>query len=70
MSIKQAIHKLEIAMMEEVKKYSITMSGIRKQIEEYRSKCDHSNVTFVSDPSGNNDSYHVCDECGKEIEKQ
>ena len=69
-SIPEAIRKLELAMMEEVKKYSVTMSGIRKQIEELRNKCSHGNTTYIADPSGNSDSYYVCDDCGKEIEKQ
>lgn len=28
--------------------------------------CSHSSLVYVPDPSGNNDSYHRCDICGKE----
>lgn len=35
-------------------------------ISKIRSLCLHSDVQYFPDPSGNNDSYYVCSECGLE----
>jgi phosphopantetheine adenylyltransferase len=67
MSIQKSIEQVQAKMLEQVKEYSIRMKALREELEAIRNKCPHNNLTFVSDPSGNNDSCHICDECGKEI---
>lgn len=39
----------------------------RMKLRDLRAQCKHENTSFESDPSGNNDSYHQCDDCGKEL---
>jgi hypothetical protein len=31
----------------------------------FQATCPHKNVEYVPDASGNNDSYHECNDCGK-----
>ncbi len=38
-----------------------------KAIRALQEKCTHPNVSFYPDASGNNDSYHACDDCEKEM---
>jgi hypothetical protein len=38
-----------------------------KAIKALQCQCSHPNVTYYPDASGNNDSYHACDDCDKEV---
>ena len=37
---------------------------IEREIEEIRRTCPHENTTKHRDPSGNNDNFEECNDCG------
>lgn len=55
---------LEIERQDKVKRDNI--EKLREIQIHLRTICDHSERSFYPDPSGNNDSYYVCDICGLE----
>jgi hypothetical protein len=57
-NLKQEILKIEEKC--ELKKYKIYA-----KIKAVRKKCKHKHLTFCDDPSGGNDSYNECADCGE-----
>ena len=49
--------------------YASRKSKINKKILDLQNACPHNETKYHSDPSGNNDSFHSCQVCGKEAKK-
>lgn len=66
MDIKEQIDYLK-DRLEDIKiDYQNKRSRINREIKSIQNSCDHDSITYHPDPSGNNDSSYVCDECGLE----
>lgn len=50
---------------EENKRHADAIKEIQDAFKRLRARCSHLVRTFQCDPSGNNDSFHTCDICGK-----
>lgn len=60
-----AMVNLNIAARATENEYRKAMDAINGEIKSVKDKCPHLTRTYHPDPSGNNDSYHECDSCGK-----
>lgn len=46
------------------------MDHHKDELTKLRKICQHEELTFHPDPSGNNDSCYICDWCGKEARRK
>lgn len=51
------------------KQYKKDLAAIEDGFKALRAICPHNKTTFHSDPSGNNDSFFSCENCGKEAKR-
>ena len=65
MSVREQRYHLELQLEALEKKYRDYRKILEKQISDLSIDCLHQ-WNFNPDPSGNNDSYYNCTECGKE----
>lgn len=65
------IHNIYLAIEREYnqkrKEFQEYDKEYRMKLRDLRAQCPHVNTSFETDPSGNNDSCHQCDDCGKEL---
>lgn len=68
MSIEQKIAELKAKKLEQEK---IVQEFVKVSTDNYVSErlkliqaCNHTDVSYIPDPSGNNDSYYECNLCG------
>ena len=65
-TIKQQIYILEEQKDRHHQTYLIMIKSINKEIAALRKLCEHNDVSWHPDPSGNNDRYMSCNVCGEE----
>lgn len=49
------------------KEFDQKREALRQTLRNAQKLCKHENATYHPDPSGNNDSYIECNECGKRM---
>lgn len=54
-----------LAMEKEEARHDKVCDKLKARRKLFQATCPHKNVEWVPDASGNNDSYHVCQDCGK-----
>ena len=67
--IKEAILSIQKRKQNAKQKFNKTIENLEKEQQKIINACNHTHHKFTSDPSGNNDSYSTCDDCGKEAKK-
>ena len=48
-------------------KYDDEIKLLNISLKSLQDRCKHEKIEYITDPSGNNDSYNVCCLCGKDI---
>lgn len=66
-TIESSIKDLKTLIEDEEAKYEKRIKEIKTCIKDWQETCKHWSKTFHPDPSGNNDSFHECNICGKEL---
>lgn len=65
-TIKEQIYDLEIKINKLYYSYQLEERKFKEQISLLRNLCNHENTTYYPDLFGNNDSCHICNDCGLE----
>lgn len=64
--IRETKEHLQIQIQKEIERHRNTIKELNAAIHQNKINCPHHETTYYPDPSGNNDSYHICTACGKE----
>ena len=62
-----AVKRNEALYREEYDRHESEISKLYSELKSIRDTCQHHSVTCHEDYSGLNDSYGICDICGKEV---
>lgn len=54
----------KLAAERERARHERAMDKLTERLEQYQQRCSHSHARYVSDASGNGDSYYECEACG------
>ena len=65
--IKHSIRQKQNEIQELKDIYNINVNRLMDNIEAIQQSCPHIEHTFFGDPSGNNDSFTLCNWCGKQL---
>lgn len=66
-TVKRRIAVLHAKISDIGKQSARDIAGLRDEILAVQSRCAHADHTYYPDASGNNDSYTLCNVCGKEL---
>jgi hypothetical protein len=58
-------NEIRIEMQRLFERQELARKRLESKLAKLQTKCKHEHKTFYPDPSGNNDSYYECDDCGK-----
>lgn len=56
----------QLLLAKEHKRHNKAFNSLREQLVAIQQQCSHKSTTYYPDPSGNNDSFHECNDCGKQ----
>jgi hypothetical protein len=48
-------------------KHDRAMRRLKARLKTFQTTCPHKNISFQADPAGGNDSYDLCNNCGKAL---
>lgn len=64
--IKEITYEIELEKERRENNFRESIKKLNKIMSLVQQLCDHSETKYYPDPSGNNDSCHVCQICGLE----
>lgn len=63
--IRKAVMDLDHATGNEHERHAAELKRLRDEYRKIVRQCPHASERYVPDPSGNNDSAHICNDCGR-----